>query len=562
MFKKLLATAVFLVMVGSVFAQTIVSTTPENRKVVLEEFTGINCVFCPQGHAIARGIRDANPGNVFLINIHQGSFANPGSGQPDFRTPFGNAIAGQSGLVGYPAGTVNRQIFPGQSQSGGNDTAMSRGQWSNAANQVLGDNSYLNMAVESNINVSTRELTVHVEAFYTGNSPEAVNKLNVALLQNHTLGPQTGGNMGNNYEHNHRLVWLVTGQWGDDVSPTTTGTFIDRNYSYTIPAAYNGVPAVLTDMEVVVFMTESTQDIPSGNGGFPTYNGLPNNNDANLVAIEPVRDQCDGYDLVPTITVENLGNNPITSLDITYNVNGGTNEVYTYNGNILALQSETIELPGISYTQVANNTLTVSLESDENNSNNNATADFGQATEGRGTVYLELTTDNFGAQTRWNVTASNGDILYMGGPYPNNTNIQRTFQLPQDCYEINIIDTVGNGGGPVTVTDSDGTVIIDSDGNYGDGIFVNYGSDGVLGLGDNSIQNVVLYPNPANTILNIANAQNANMEVYDVVGKLITSQELTNTSEQLDVSSFQTGIYFVKLTDGSNSLTKRIVINR
>ena len=28
-----------------------------------------------------------------------------GAGEPDFRTPFGTAIANQSQLVGYPAGT-------------------------------------------------------------------------------------------------------------------------------------------------------------------------------------------------------------------------------------------------------------------------------------------------------------------------------------------------------------------------------------------------------------------------------------------------------------------------
>ena len=33
-------------------AQTNVSTTPENKNVVLEEFTGISCPYCPDGHAI------------------------------------------------------------------------------------------------------------------------------------------------------------------------------------------------------------------------------------------------------------------------------------------------------------------------------------------------------------------------------------------------------------------------------------------------------------------------------------------------------------------------------
>ena len=31
-------------------SQTFVSTTPENKNVILEEFTGITCVYCPDGH--------------------------------------------------------------------------------------------------------------------------------------------------------------------------------------------------------------------------------------------------------------------------------------------------------------------------------------------------------------------------------------------------------------------------------------------------------------------------------------------------------------------------------
>ena len=39
-------------------AQTIVSTTPENKNAILEEFTGIYCVYCPDGHLIANNLKD------------------------------------------------------------------------------------------------------------------------------------------------------------------------------------------------------------------------------------------------------------------------------------------------------------------------------------------------------------------------------------------------------------------------------------------------------------------------------------------------------------------------
>lgn len=243
-------------------AQSLVSTDVEKKNVVLEEFTGIHCQYCPQGHAIAQQIADDNPGKVVLINIHQGSFATPSAGEPDFRTPWGDAIAGQSGLTVYPAGTVNRHLFAGMSQGSG--TAMSRGNWSNAAGIIFQQNSPVNVGFESIYDSATRNLTVNVQIYYTANSPQGTNYINVALLQSNILGPQTGGNMGNNYNHKHMLRHLLTGQWGDTVTTTAQGTLVSRTYTYTVPENYNSVPVVPNNCDIAVFVTESHQEVYTG----------------------------------------------------------------------------------------------------------------------------------------------------------------------------------------------------------------------------------------------------------------------------------------------------------
>ena len=50
---SILLSALCLISTG----QTIVSTTPENKNAILEEFTGIYCVFCPDGHLIANNLK-------------------------------------------------------------------------------------------------------------------------------------------------------------------------------------------------------------------------------------------------------------------------------------------------------------------------------------------------------------------------------------------------------------------------------------------------------------------------------------------------------------------------
>ena len=52
--------------------------------------------------------------------------------------------------------------------------------------------------VEATIVTSTRQLVVYVEVYYTDDSPEGTNYLNVAVLQNDILGPQPGGGAENN----------------------------------------------------------------------------------------------------------------------------------------------------------------------------------------------------------------------------------------------------------------------------------------------------------------------------------------------------------------------------
>ena len=534
------------------FAQTIVSTDPENKKVVLEEFTGITCGYCPDGHAIAQNIQNNNPGNVFLINIHQGGFANPGNSGFDFRTPFGNALAAQVGANFYPSATINR-----------NSNALSRGAWTSAANTVLGQSSNTNVGVEATIDVQTNTITVHVEAFYTADSPESTNKLNIALLQNNTIGPQTDYGNGNSteYNHMHRLVWLITGQWGEIINTTTEGTFIDETYTYDIPDSYNNVPVKIEDLEVVAFITETQKDIPSGNGTFPIYSNFADENNARSTSIETILPQC-GFDITPKVTIQNFGENDLTEVEITYSVNGGASQNYTWTGLLLSLQSETIELPAISYEVQDVNTVEILLSDDDDNSDNQISENFNIANEHTSTINMILNTDNGGSQCTWEVMNSSGETLYSGGPYGNGESVIDQFELPNDCYRFRVFDTAGNGGGSIVLYDSNNDVVYNTPGNYGAGEEAHFRTVGELGNNDNLLSNVVIYPNPAKNNLNIQNAKNASVKVFDLLGRIVLLENNISLNQQLDVSKLTTGTYLIKIINGNQIKTDKFIINR
>lgn len=238
-------------------AQSLVATDPLPKNVVLEQFTGIRCGYCPGADDLAQELRDNYPNRVVVIEIHQGSFAEPEGDEPDYRTVWGDSIAELAGVYAYPVGTINRHFF--------NDeiTAMSVNLWTVSTQQIMEETSPVNVGVQSTYDSLTRELTIHVELYYTASSVYHTNYLNIALIQSHIIGPQLGGSA-DNYEHMYMLRDLITGQWGDTIGPAVEGAFIERDYVYTVPEAVNDIPVIVDDCDVVVFVSETKNEIYTG----------------------------------------------------------------------------------------------------------------------------------------------------------------------------------------------------------------------------------------------------------------------------------------------------------
>ena len=245
--KKVISILFCVLMVSTqVYAQQWVSTSPQNKNVILEEFTGIYCQFCPDGHRIASEIAEANPGRVFLINIHAGNYAaNHGyAGYIDLQTPEGTALdAASNNTYGYPGGSVNRNTSP--------SWIMGRDQWASAAATVMAQASPVNVFVKSSVDLDTRKLTTEVEFYYTDNSTSNKNYLTVMLTQDNILGPQVdGGNYNPTnwtwdglYRHNHALRKVLTsgGAFGESIDTTTKGHYEYRKYVTDLPAAINSI---------------------------------------------------------------------------------------------------------------------------------------------------------------------------------------------------------------------------------------------------------------------------------------------------------------------------------
>jgi hypothetical protein len=545
---------IILFMSSFVAAQTIVSTNPENKKIILEEYTGIYCTYCPDGHAIAQALKDQYPNDVFLINIHTGGYANPQGSDPDFRTDFGAALDAQASVTGYPSGSVNRQYFSDLSMGGG--TAMGRGQWNEAASRVLDQSSYVNVGVEASINVQNNELTVHVEGYYTGDSPQSTNYLNIALMQNNTLGPQTGGGMGSDYNHMHRLVHMVTGQWGEVISTTSTGSFIDETFTYTIPADYNGIGVELAELEVVAFISESQQEIISGAEAIPTYEGLEYSNDASLLSIENNLNGNCGETASPVIVIQNFGTDPINSLSIEYSINSGSSETYSWSGSLESLQSTSIELPSIGYSPSDTNSVNITISDDENNDNNSNIFYFDQSSSyDTAIVTLNLITDNYASETSWQLTDSSGYIIAQNEPLSDASTYSTEIEIPSadECYTFTINDSYGDGiccqygTGSYSITDDSSNVIF-SGGEFSSTESTIFRVGETLGINPVFENDLNIFPNPSNGVFTIKSSiNNSTYKIYNLIGQHVKSGSINNGSNLIDLRNSIDGVYFLTI---------------
>jgi hypothetical protein len=266
MMKKLLVSLIFFLCWTKVGAQDLVSTQKLNRTVVLEDFTGVRCGYCPEGHVIAADIKKNSPvGSVILINIHVGPFASPMDGYPDFTTPFGDGLRELAIVSSYPSATVNRHKFDPAVAT----TGLSRNAWANAAAEMRKTASPVNVGVQSTFDPATRLLTVNVEGYYTDDVKEKVNYVHVVLKESKIIAIQSDYTNGTqtNYSHDNMLRHMLTGLWGDTINSPKKSTLVKKQYTYTVPDSFN-----IENCEIAAFISQTKQEIYSGaevkaNGG-------------------------------------------------------------------------------------------------------------------------------------------------------------------------------------------------------------------------------------------------------------------------------------------------------
>ncbi|HRZ43543.1 MAG TPA: Omp28-related outer membrane protein [Bacteroidales bacterium] len=245
-----------MLLMASVYAQTLVSTQPENKKAVLEEFTGTGCPNCPAGHTEAAAILAANPGKVIVIAYHPSNSSYTASDPmaSSYAAAFYTVPFISSGNRFMPSAIINRRAW------NAGDRIQDRNQWSTCVNTILGEASPLNVGVTSNYDEGTKSLTITAEAYFTGTVTENLT-VYCMLIEDGIVATQSGGT--SPYTHNHVFRKAMVAQWGDPVAtPTTSGEL--KSFTFTYDNSTTNY--VMGNCEVVVMIRNAAnEEIISGN---------------------------------------------------------------------------------------------------------------------------------------------------------------------------------------------------------------------------------------------------------------------------------------------------------
>ena len=565
--KKSLSLFAALLFVAGVSAQEFVSTEPANRKVLIEEFTGVNCQYCPDGHKIANNIMASHPGEAWAINVHEGPYA------ARYSTRWGSALADQSGLSGYPAGTVNRHLFRQYSDV----TDVYRAYWPNCANQILNMQSPVNVAARATIDARTRVMTVNVEAYFTRSQNVSSNYLNVALLQDSVWGPQSDPQnfypenfSGGQYCHKHMLRDLLTGQWGEEITTIGQGTLVSRTYHYSIPQAIGDVTiSELRHLQLIVFVTETHQEVLTAGEAEIT---ILNDGEPCMLGFSATKTNDCSTSFRNTITLKNPTDNPVKDWVIEFNGEDTTYGITINPGMTYDVMAPSISLPTSQddlatlqdsvhirlkgHTVVGGEPLTYSSEM--------YSQQLFELYVAEGPFEMDLAIDHYGTQTTGHLikTADCTKPLIFG-PYRNRS---ENYLMP--ARHIRFVFSPDEAGlYLLRVKDADGMtlasdetgfwlrnasgLVVHHDGNFTKEttcyLFVTNNGSGTYGIDE--VANEVtfsIYPNPAVDRLQIETSDEVRrVELIDINGRTVATYGATRT---LGLQGLAAGVYVVRVT--------------
>jgi hypothetical protein len=594
--KKSLLSTVALAFGGFAFAQPLyVSTTPSNRVAVLEEYTGNFCTYCPDGHAIAQ--ENIEPTGAITLKIQTGGFS---STDPVFggslQTPTGELIAAPFDSQGYPNGSVSRKA---------GNTGIGRGEWVAAVNAIQSQASPVNIYVAGTVDVTTRQLIVTAEYYYTGAPSSATNYLHIGYYQDNVPAYQYDPGFNPNqfylldegiYDFDHCFRDMVNGTWGQAISNLSQGSTALIIDTITLPASFNSFDLEAGAIKLFAFISQTSQgEIVTAAKATPTFTNWPSTNEAGLIYASSIKNEnCIGKtgSYAPKALIAAYGSDGLSTIDLAYGVNGGTANQSLTNLGLAHNEKKAVTLTSAPFTYAATNNFNLAI-SNPNGSADPSAADntFSGTFNGGNTgtadkIKIEVKGDAYMAdESSFKVKNGAGTVVLDVplGSMTNSTTTSWYVSVPNgvECYTFELFDDYGDGWGYNTTSyfkvinytgNTLGATIknintkTDLESAYVGATEITSGGTAV-GLMDQEMAAFNVYPNPASDVLNVsfeAGQSDYSVALTDLQGRVVSTHEINNASGtqlvSFETSNVAKGSYIVVVSSDKGQITKNVVV--
>jgi hypothetical protein len=287
----------------------------------------------------------------------------------------------------------------------------------------------------------------------------------------------------------------------------------------------------------------------------------------------------------PQVVLKNVGNTTLTSAAISYQLDNQAPAIYNWTGSLAYNQQATIQLPTTN-AAAGEHSFNVSIASLNNGTdmepaNDDRSITFNIVSSFNTTkVVIKIQNDNGSMETLWVLTDENeefiatnlniDDIFASDFPAPNSFTSVTVNVDNNTCYMFGIADfganglCCSNGNGYYRIETLEGAVIAEgsqftSEASHMFRIGQTMGVENTA-FGLNTIK---LYPNPAADVLNIAIPEGVLLPdaytLYNSLGQIVGSGKFTSAQQQVNISGFSKGAYFIKINAGSQVRTMQFI---
>lgn len=539
-----------------------VSQMPALRNFLLEEFTAIRCGFCPAAHVTANNLHAVFGERIQIIALHVSDLADPTGLGLDLRTPYGDAWSARQGGSSMPSGAINRHRFDAFCE--GTSYGISPSRWQQAIRSIMYDTAEVNLYAAARLDTLKRELTVQMEYFYPESVSDTFHTLTVALVEDFIRGPQSQGASFTQYLHQHVLRDLVTAVWGDTVSSLEKGKVMRKTFTKQIPEQYNGKAPVLSNLQVVAFMSDSKAEILNSTSCpvlFPERYVKPS-----VQLREAGMGERYARTAIP-LRVMNLGTDTVRSVKLSIDWGGRTCESETKGLSIPYGHEDEVWFQLGEYpldTEIRYSLVTSEVNGESFMSNPISGKILPPYRIKTDSVRIEVRTTVRGSDLSWTVRKRDGSILYRSRDYEEGEVQEEDLVLALEkdsIYSLEFQDMFLDGfSGGYCILDMDGEEIVKVAymGSLGDKVSFVRTSDAENDFLRKTCPEFRIYPNPLqkgkalHLVFGTELLQDTEIRIFDMQGRLAFMETIPagRRNHTLFLPGLRTGVYGLRTVSG------------